>query len=84
MDKPHVDFNVNVSDLHQKSGKVIPLTSPGQGDDFEGIIDIIDKKAFANGFKAEEVPIPEIRVAEVEAAYDEIVELIAMTDETPS
>ncbi|MDD7593472.1 MAG: elongation factor G [Peptoniphilaceae bacterium] len=84
MDKPHVDFNVNVSDLHQKFGKkVIPLTlTLGQGDDFEGIIDIIDKKAFRyNGFKAEEVPIPEIRVAEVEAAYDEIVELIAMTDD---
>ena len=85
MDKPNVDFNVQVSNLHQQFGKkVIPLTlTLGSGEDFEGIIDIIDKKAFRyDGFTATEVPIPEIRQAEVDAAYDEIVELIAMTDDT--
>ncbi len=84
MDKPNVDFNVQVSELHQRFGKkVVPLTlTLGQGDSFEGIIDIIDKKAFKyDGFKAVEVEIPELRKAEVDAAYDEIVELIAMTDE---
>lgn len=85
MDKPNVDFNVQVSNLHQQFGKkVIPLTlTLGAGEDFEGIIDIIDKKAFRyDGFKKTEVEIPEIRKAEVDAAYDEIVEVIAMTDDT--
>lgn len=84
MEKPNVDFNVNVSELHQRFGKkVIPLTlTLGQGESFEGVIDIIDKKAFRyNGFKAEEIEIPENRKAEIDAAYDEIVELIAMTDD---
>lgn len=84
MDKPNVDFNVCVSDLHQDFGKkVIPLTlTLGQGESFEGLIDIIDKKAYKyDGYKPVEVEIPEIRMAEVEAAYDEIVEVIAMTDD---
>ena len=84
MDKPEVDFNLQVSNLHQNFGKkVVPLTlTMGAGESFEGLIDIIDKKAYKyNGFEREEVEIPEIRVAEMEAAYDEIVEVIAMTDD---
>ncbi len=84
MDKEGVDFNVNISDLHQQFGKkVVPLTlTLGMGESFEGLIDIIDKKAYKyDGFNKTEVEIPEIRVAEMEAAYDEVVELIAMTDD---
>ena len=84
MDKPNVDFNVRVSELHQQFGKkVIPLVlTLGAGDDFEGLIDIVDKKAYRyDGYKATEVEIPEIRKAEVDAAYDEIIEVIAMTDD---
>ncbi len=84
MDKPNVDFNVRVSELHQQFGqKVIPLTlTLGMGEDFEGLIDVMDKKAYKyDGFKATEVEIPDIRKEEVDAAYNEIVELIAMTDD---
>ncbi|MCI6157508.1 MAG: elongation factor G [Peptoniphilaceae bacterium] len=84
MDKPNVNFNLRVSELHQQFGKkVVPLTlTLGQGESFEGLIDIIDRKAFRyDGYKAIEIPIPEERLSEVDVAYDEIVELIAMTDD---
>ncbi len=85
MDKPNVDFNVNISNLHQEFGKkVLPLTlTLGMGETFEGLIDVMDQKAYHyDGFQAKEVEIPEIRKEEVQAAYDEIVEVIAMTDDT--
>lgn len=84
MDKPNVDFNVNISNLHQEFGKkVLPLTlTLGMGETFEGLIDVMDQKAYHyDGFQAKEVEIPEIRKEEVQAAYDEIVEVIAMTDD---
>ena len=85
IDKPNVDFNVRISELHTEFGKkVLPLVlTIGMGETFEGLIDIMDKKAFKyDGYKSTEIPIPENRVAEVEAAYNEIVEIIAMTDDT--
>ncbi len=85
LDKPNVDFNVRISELHTEFGKkVLPLVlTIGMGETFEGLIDIMDKKAFKyDGYKSTEIPIPENRVAEVEAAYNEIVEIIAMTDDT--
>lgn len=84
LEKENVDFNVRVSELHQRFGsKVVPLTlTLGMGETFEGLIDVIDKKAYKyDGFNAVEVEIPEIRIAEVEAAYDEIVEVVAMADD---
>lgn len=84
MDKPNVNFNLQVSELHQRFGKkVIPLTlTLGEGESFRGVIDIMDKKAYSyENYQRKEVEIPEIRMAEVEAAYDEVVELIAMTDD---
>lgn len=85
LDKPNVDFNVRISELHSEFGKkVLPLVlTIGMGETFEGLIDIMDKKAFKyDGYKSTEIPIPENRMAEVEAAYNEIVEIIAMTDDT--
>lgn len=84
MDKPNVDFNTRIHELHQEFGKkVLPLTlTLGMGEDFEGIIDIMEMKAYKyNNFKVEEVEVPEIRVEEAKAAFNEIVEVIAMTDD---
>lgn len=84
MDKPNVDFNTRIHELHQEFGKkVLPLTlTLGMGEDFEGIIDIMEMKAYKyNNFKVEEVEIPEIRVEEAKAVFNEIVEVIAMTDD---
>lgn len=84
MDKPNVDFNIRIHELHQEFGKkVLPLTlTLGMGEDFEGIIDIMEMKAYKyDNFKVEEVEVPEIRVEEAKAAFNEIVEVIAMTDD---
>lgn len=84
MDKENVNFNQIVSDLHQQFGKkVIPLTlTLGEGEKFEGLIDIIDKKAYKyDGFERKDAQIPEIREAEVDAAYEEILEVVAESDD---
>ncbi|MDU5923497.1 MAG: GTP-binding protein, partial [Finegoldia magna] len=65
MEKEHANFNKCVSDLHIKFGNnIIPFTlTLGEGEDFKGVIDVIDKKAYEyNGFEFKEVPIPEDRV----------------------
>lgn len=84
LDKENAKFNQVVSDLHiDFSKKIIPLTlTLGEGENFEGLIDVIDKKAFkyVNG-KVEEVEIPEIRVEEVNAVYEEIQEVVAESDD---
>ena len=84
MDKPHVNFNERISELHQQFGKkVLPLTlTIGSGENFEGLIDIMDRKAYKyNGNKAEEISIPDGRQEEIQAAYEELVEVIAMSDD---
>jgi len=85
LDKENAHFNKVVSDLHIEFGKkVIPLTLMlGEGDKFEGIIDVLDKKAYTykDGEK-KEVDIPEIRLAEVDAVYEEIIEAVAETDDS--
>ena len=85
LDKENSHFNKVVSDLHIEFGKkVTPLTLMlGEKDEFEGIIDVLDKKAYTyeNGNK-KEVEIPEIRLAEVDAVYEEIIEAVAETDDS--
>ncbi|WP_262123008.1 elongation factor G [Anaerococcus sp. Marseille-Q5996] len=85
LDKENAHFNKVISDLHIEFGKkVTPLTLMlGQGDEFEGVIDVLDKKAYTyeNGEK-KEVEIPEIRLAEVDAVYEEIIEAVAETDDS--
>lgn len=84
MDKENVNFNKVVSDLHIQFGKkVIPLTlTLGEGETFKGVIDIINRKAYEyDGFKAVEVAIPEIREAEVDAAFEQIMEVVAESDD---
>lgn len=84
MEKENANFNKCVSDLHVKFGNnIIPFTlTLGEGEDFKGVIDVIDKKAYEyNGFEFKEVPIPEDRVDEVNVVFDEICEVVAQTDD---
>ena len=85
LDKENAKFNQVVSDLHiDFSKKIIPLTlTLGEGDNFEGLIDVIDKKAFKyEDGKRKEVEIPELRAEEVDAVYEEILEVVAESDDT--
>ena len=84
MEKDHANFNKIVSDLHiEFSKKIIPLTlTLGEGKDFDGLIDVIDKKAYKyEDGKAIEVDIPENRLDEVETVYEEILEVVAESDD---
>lgn len=84
LDKENANFNKVVSDLHIEFGKkIIPLTLMlGEGEDYEGIIDVMDKKAYTyeNDEKAE-AEIPEIRLAEVEEVYNQVIEAVAESDD---
>mgnify|MGYP001412461214 CR=1 FL=1 len=84
MDKENVNFNKIVSDLHRQFGKkVIPLVLPiGEGENFEGIIDVVDKKAYKyDGFKAEEIEVPEIRDKEIDEVFEKIKEVVAESND---
>jgi elongation factor G len=84
LEKENANINQVVSDLHiELSKKIIPVTlAIGQGESFEGVIDVVDKKAYKyNGFEKEEIDIPENRVEEVEAVYEEILEVVAESDD---
>lgn len=84
LEKENANFNKIVSDLHiEFSKKIIPLTlTLGEGEDFDGLIDVIDKKAYKyKDGKKEEVEIPEIRLEEVDAVYEEILEVVAESDD---
>ena len=85
LDKENANFNKVVSDLHIEFGKkIIPLTLMlGEGEDFEGIIDVIDKKAYTyENDEKKEVEIPEIRMAEVEEVYNQVIEAVAESDDS--
>lgn len=84
LDKENAKFNQVVSDLHiNLSKKIIPLTlTIGEGENLEGLIDVIDKKAYKyDGFEKTEIPMPEDRVDEVETVYEEILEVVAESDD---
>ena len=84
LDKENANFNKVVSDLHIEFGKkIIPLTLMlGQGENFEGIIDVMEKKAYSyENDEKKELEIPEIRVAEVEEVYNKVIEAVAESDD---
>lgn len=84
VDKENSNFVKLVADLHVQFGKkVTPLTIPlGEGNDFKGIIDVVDKRAYeCDGFNCKEVEIPEIRQLEVDEIYNQLEEAVAMTDD---
>ncbi len=84
VDKENSNFVQLVADLHVQFGKKItPLTLPlGEGDDFKGIIDVVEKRAYeCDGFSCKEVEIPELRKLEVDEVYNQLEEAVAMTDD---
>ncbi|MFM1538974.1 elongation factor G [Helcococcus bovis] len=90
IDKEDVNFNELVANLHTQFGKkVTPLVltlgdgaHPGAGKDFKGLIDVMKKEAYTyNGFDREKSIIPEIRMLEVEEVYNQLAEIVALTDD---
>lgn len=90
IDKEDINFNEVVANLHTQFGKkVTPLVltlgdgaQPGAGKDFKGLIDVMTKEAYTyNGFGRDKKPVPEIRLLEVEEVYNQLAEIVALTDD---
>ncbi len=85
MDKENANIHKIVEDLREKYGKIIvPFTLPiGEGADFKGLVDIINKTAYeyVDGVR-KEIPIPDEMLDEVEELFGEITEIVADTDDS--
>ena len=88
MDKEHADFGGAIRSLHDKLGiNAVPVQLPiGQAEEFHGIIDLIENKAFTfsgKGMdeKSTEVPIPDDLKAGAATARARLIEEAATGDE---
>lgn len=89
MDKMGGDFDMSVDSIKKRlaGNKVVAIQYPiGQAETFEGIIDIIEMKAYHfdgnSGEKIAEIPIPADLQDKVEMLRMELVEKVAEQDET--
>ncbi|KAA3608233.1 MAG: elongation factor G [Planctomycetota bacterium] len=88
MDRQGADFPKAVASLRQRlDAPVIPVQWPiGSGSDFEGVVDLLHRKAFVfspedQGRTVKEIPLPSDLKATVEEARGALVEAVAETDE---
>lgn len=84
IDKPDADFETCMELLRERFGmRLGAVTLPlGQGDDFNGIIDIVRMKArHCEGTKQTESEIPEAYLAQAQAARETLTELVAEADD---
>jgi elongation factor G len=88
MDKENADFDSVMGELHEEFSKdVVPLEIPiGSGEGFRGVVDLLssrarifDPKSEKGEYKEEDIPA-ELQDA-CSAAYQELVEAIAATDD---
>ena len=80
MARESANFGKVVDALREKFGnRVIPVQLPiGEAENFKGIVDIINKKAWQDG---KEVPIPAELSGEVDNYYQMLTEAVAESDE---
>lgn len=87
MDKIGADFNYAIQTLHKRLGaNAHAIQMPiGVEDEFHGIIDLIEMKAFIYkndiGTDIEVTEVPEEYLAEAKAARDKLIETVAETDD---
>jgi elongation factor G len=81
MDNEHADFDKTLELIHENTGVTpVPIYLPiGKENTFEGVVDIIRKKAFLHDKEAE---IPANLKDHVDEARAKIMEAVAETDET--
>ena len=80
IDKENADFETCLGLLRERFGmRLGAVTLPwGQGDDFDGVIDLVRMKArHCNGTEQTECDIPEEYRAQAEAAHETLCELVA-------
>lgn len=88
MDKEHADFGATVESCHERLGlNAIPVQLPiGEADEFHGIIDLIEMKAFefsgrGADEKSQEIPIPAAVREQADEARAHLLEEAATADE---
>lgn len=84
IDKPDAGYETCMELLRERFGmRLGAVTLPlGQGDDFNGIIDIVRMKArHCEGTKQTESEIPEAYLAQAQAARETLTELVAEADD---
>ena len=84
IDKPDADYETCMELFRERFGmRLGAVTLPlGQGDDFNGIIDIVRMKArHCEGTKQTESEIPEAYLAQAQAARETLTELVAEADD---
>ena len=84
IDKENADFETCLGLLRERFGtRLGAVTLPwGQGDDFDGVIDLVRMKArHCNGTEQTECEIPEEYRAKAEAAHETLCELVAEADD---
>ena len=84
IDKENADFETCLGLLRERFGmRLGAVTLPwGQGDDFDGVIDLVRMKArHCDGTEQTECEIPEEYRAQAEAAHETLCELVAEADD---
>ena len=84
IDKENADFETCLGLLRERFGmRLGAVTLPwGQGDDFDGVIDLVRMKArHCNGTEQTECEIPEEYRAQAKAAHETLCELVAEADD---
>ncbi len=85
MDKENVNFPNVIEELEKTFElEAIPLNIPiGSGEDFTGVVDIVNKKAYKfDGKKVEEIDMPSYMQAQVEDFRKKLVEKVAESDDS--
>lgn len=85
MDKEHANFEKSLEYVEKSLNiKTVPITIPlGLGDDFRGVINLFEMKAFVykGGNKFDVLKIPENMVETANSYYDKVLETIAEQDD---
>jgi len=83
MDRENADFYRTVKELQSKFGRrCIPVQLPiGAQDDFQGIVDLLTKKAYT-GSPAKEAEIPSSLQSQIDSYREQLIEAVAETDDS--
>ncbi|MCP4572598.1 MAG: elongation factor G [bacterium] len=83
MNKEHADFAATLQGLTDRVSGVAPCQLPiGVGEDFKGVVDLIELKAYEfDGDKAVEVDVPADMADEVESAREQLIDAAASADD---
>ncbi|MBE5767974.1 MAG: elongation factor G [Clostridiales bacterium] len=84
MDRDHANFDRVTQQLRDRHGScVVPVLMPiGEGPEFRGVINVLEKKAYEGAYsKSHEVPMPDNMKDKVEKAFEYLTEQAAAADD---